>query len=383
MNHSKAAGLLEKYHRRETSAEENALLETWYLGEVERLLPVEEEIDYEGKEREMWLKIKPVKKATEKNVRLWPRIAIAAAVTAITLSVWLYTSNKQSMKKEEKDIAGKSDAAPGKNTATLTLANGKTIQLSDAKSGVIVSNELKYNDGTALERSNAQLAENMGEAERKINTLAISTPRGGTYQVVLPDGTKVWLNAASVLKFPASFSGTANRTVELTGEAYFEVFKNERQPFVVLADGQQVKVLGTHFNINAYKDESSIKTTLLEGSVQVNTVGSTDVQTKSVRLRPGQQSVLNTSLIKVNPVNTDEVVAWKDGQFIFNEESLSDIMRQLERWYNIKVDYSSLPDTRYDGAISRNVKLSKVLQMLELTGNLKLKIEKDMIKVYQ
>ena len=205
----------------------------------------------------------------------------------------------------------------------------------------------------------------------KVAFNTIQTPRGGQYQVVLPDGTKVWLNAASSLKYPEVFMGNT-RTVELSGEAYFEVSKNKAMPFHVKSKFQDVEVLGTHFNINSYMDEQTIKTTLLEGSVKVSNLKSLKI------LKPGQQSIAGiseNSLIKLaSEVDTDDETAWKNGLFQFNNSDLKIILNQLERWYDIKIDYASIPAKRYNGMISRKVKLSEVLKMLEKTGNIKFEV---------
>lgn len=377
MKYSKAEALLEKYRRGETNAEENALLECWYLSEAEGSPVFAEEIDYAQKEEEIWLKIQQDRKLSVKRNKLWPKVAvgIAAAVATVVFGIWIFNDKSGVTNQMEGEMAYEHDAEPGKNTALLTLANGKTIQLNEAKNGVVIdAAHLKYSDGTAV----VSELDNIGPQQ----TFTASTPRGGTYQVILPDGTKVWLNAASMLKFPTSFSGKDSRTVELAGEAYFEVSKDKAHPFVVVSKGQVVRVLGTHFNVNTYGDDGNIKTTLLEGSVNV-----ADMANRNLVLKPNQQAVLpfaeNNKAIVVKQVNAEDIVAWKNGQFLFNEQSLSSILRQLERWYDVDVDYSTVPDTRYDGAISRNVKLSKVLEMLEQTGNLKLKMEKNIIKVYQ
>jgi transmembrane sensor len=194
------------------------------------------------------------------------------------------------------------------------------------------------------------------------NTL--STPRGGQYQVVLSDGSKVWLNAASSLHFPTSFTGN-QRVVELTGEAYFEVTKNKKKPFFVKVGDMQVKVLGTHFNINAYSDESSIKTSLLEGSVKIAKGKVTGL------LNPGEQAVLDNQndKVEIKKVNMDEVMAWKNGIFQFDGADLTTIMRDISRWYNVEIVYDGEePMRRFEGKISRTAQLSDVLKILALSN---------------
>lgn len=363
--------LAEKYRKGTCTPEELASLESWY-NTIEGTGQVPES-NVTTSMAEVWgrLGLKPAP-----GVKYWPRIVAAASIAlVIAAGIYLFSLHKTG-KSDSEGIVTQNDALPGKNKATLTLADGKTIALSEARAGlVITASGLKYEDGSNI----LSTREGFSNAKNLVaRQLAVSTPRGGTYQVLLPDGTRVWLNAGSYLKFPSSFFGSANRRIELSGEGYFEVAKDKVHPFIVHSKNQDVKVLGTHFNISAYQDERELKTTLLEGAVQV----STSLKAKTVRLAPGQQAILNGETLNVKAINANEAVAWKNGNFLFNEESLSSIMKQLERWYNVKVDYSTVPDTRYYGAISRNVKLSKVLEMLEQTGNLKLRIEKNVIKVY-
>jgi len=193
----------------------------------------------------------------------------------------------------------------------------------------------------------------------------ISTPKGGIYQVNLPDGTKVWLNAASSIKFPTTFAQLSQRKVELEGEAYFEVAKNKKVPFVVSTSGQQVQVLGTHFNISSYSDEGELKTTLLEGSVKV-------VAANTIVLKPGQQSNLKrngSGGLKVSTANIAQVMAWKNGFFHFEKENLHEVMRQLSRWYDIEVIYEvDRHDDEFMGDIPRGIKLSEALKILSFEG---------------
>jgi transmembrane sensor len=252
------------------------------------------------------------------------------------------------------------DIAPGGNKAILTLANGSKLILNNAKNG-----DLSIQAGTRIVKQDSLISYNTTTAnssEVSYNTITI--PNGGQYQLILADGTKVWLNAASSLRFPTAFTGN-KRTVELTGEAYFEVAKNKDKPFNVKTATQTVQVLGTHFNINAYSNETNVKTTLLEGSVKVYSAN------VSVMISPGQQSVLESNgsfEIKRN-LDTDEIVAWKNGIFQFNEADIQTVMRQIARWYNIDVEFKGkLPDDLYRGKISRNVNVSQVLRILELSG---------------
>lgn len=252
---------------------------------------------------------------------------------------------------------------PGKNGALLTLADGKTMVIDSLGNGVIASQS-----GSEILLKNGQLvytANNISEAGKMVyNT--ITTPKGRQFQLTLCDGTKVWLNAASSLRYPTAFTGK-NRYVEVTGEAYFEVAKNPHLPFQVKIDNKaEVEVLGTHFNINAYENENCINTTLLEGSVRFYNGN------EKVILKPGQQAQVSmgvNSPVKVNDnVDMDKVMAWKNGFFDFDDATLEEVMRQLERWYDIDVVYEKgVPPFEFVGKMQKNLSLSEVLHGLEVS----------------
>jgi len=268
------------------------------------------------------------------------------------------------------------DLAPGGNRAVLTLGDGSTIVLDNAKNGI-----LAQQGNTRVLKLNGKLSYNPGNArndETVYNT--ISTPRGGQYQIELPDGSQVWLNAVSSIRFPAAFAGN-ERKVEITGEAYFEVAKNVAMPFkVVIAtpseNGAEIEVTGTSFNIMAYNDEAAVKTTLLEGSVKINQ------DSKAVPLKPGQQARLHDKSIKIiDHVDTEEAVAWKNGYFQFASASLQQVMRQIARWYDVDISYAGkVPERRFGGKISRDNNASEVLKVLELS-KVKFRIEDKRIIV--
>jgi transmembrane sensor len=277
----------------------------------------------------------------------------------------------------------KNDIAPGGNKAMLTLANGSTIVLDSAHDGTLAqqgSTKIIKLDGGALAYraaagSKGQTTEQTTE-QTGFNTIA--TPRGGQYRIILPDGSKVWLNAASSLRFPAAFTGN-ERTVELTGEAYFEIAKNAEKPFHVkvpsggtAGESMDVEVLGTSFNVMAYTNEEKIHTTLLEGKVKVKQGAMAE------NLSPGRQAIVdqNTSAIEVADANIEQAVAWKDGLFRFKETDIRELMRQVERWYDVDVVYrTDRGDQDFTGVVSRNKNVSTLLQMLELTGTVHFKIE--------
>ena len=267
---------------------------------------------------------------------------------------------------------------PGGNKAILTLSDGSEISLTDAENGALTKQSgikiTKTADGQLV--YDASASRSSSEAS---NT--ITTPRGGQYQVNLPDGTKVWLNAASSLKFPLTFTDQENRIVALSGEAYFEVAKNKHQPFKVITtvrpdqEGREqiIEVLGTHFNVNAYPDEESIVTTLLEGSIRLN---------NKLTLKPNQQSIFAYDHFHVVPADTEEAVAWKNGYFMFANEDLRSIMRKISRWYNLEIVYQGkTTDNTFIGTVSRFKEVSEVLNILELTKTVHFKIEGRKITV--
>lgn len=262
--------------------------------------------------------------------------------------------------------------APGGNKAVLTLQDGSTINLNDAENGTLAT----QGNTRVVKLANGQIAydEASGPADKVLyNTM--TTPRGGQYKLTLPDGTNVWLNSASSINYPTAFVGKERR-VSVTGEAYFEVFKDKSRPFYVVAGNQSIEVLGTHFNIMAYSDEESIKTTLLEGSVKISEHNNTSI------LKPGEQAVVaNKGGITVKPADIDEAMAWKNGYFRFSRVDIKHIMRQISRWYDVEVAYEGgIPDDEFVGKIGRSENISQILHLLELE-NVHFKIEGKKITV--
>ena len=311
-----------------------------------------------------------------KPIKLWPKIrtavGIAAAVAVIVFGVWFLNTERE-IGKQVQDAVVVNDIAPGKNGATITLANGKVIQLSDAKSGVVINDGLlTYNDQTAVFPGEAGNESYPAIADSGAQELTASTSRGQTYEFTLPDGSKVWLNADSKISFPSQFSGR-QRKILLSGEAYFEVAKNKSKPFIVETaaengmPGQKVTVLGTHFNINSYADEGETKTTLLEGSVDVN----------KVVLKPNQQAALNANnKITVKEVDPSQAMAWKNGDFSFVDQPIALVMKAIARWYDVQVVYEGpAPEIDVNASISRNRNISQVLKMMEKTKEVKFRIE--------
>lgn len=318
------------------------------------------------------LHTKPVMKV-QRSKRQWLYASAAAVLLLISAGTWFRVLQKD---KEDQLLYATANISPGRNMATLTLANGKKITLDSIAEGRFAEQNGISISKTANGNIVYQVKDrHTGSKSEEFNT--IQTPKGGTYQVNLPDGTKVWLNAASSLKFPVSFSGKERR-VELAGEGYFEVAKDKTKPFFVKTDSQETEVLGTHFNINAYGDNASQQTTLLEGSVKVSGIKNTSV--RPVVLKPGESSLLNSAGIAVEAANIEEDIAWKNGNFRFDNMPLCSILKQLNRWYNIDIDYTDVPELGFTGYISRNEQLYRVLHMLELTGNVKFKMENHILK---
>jgi ferric-dicitrate binding protein FerR (iron transport regulator) len=324
----------------------------------------------------------------------WIKWVAAAVVLLITGSTVYWFNTKNTVVKPVPVATTKTtipiDAEPGGNHATLTLANGTVIVLDQAKEG-----DLAHQSGSKVVKSNnGQLVYYPAAATNStsIEYNTISTPRAGQYHIILPDGTHVWLNAASSLRFPTAFSGKT-REVALSGEGYFEVAplrlrSGQKMPFIVQDGDMSVQVLGTHFNINAYEDEGIIKTTLLEGSVKIGSrqwaVGSgekaegrgqrAENKNYEVILKPGEQATVSQSsqasqTIPVQTVDVQQVIAWKDGFFEFNNMPLPAIMRQISRWYDVDVILDNkYPDKRFGGRISRKLNLANIISMLETYG---------------
>lgn len=292
------------------------------------------------------------------------RLAVAASIIGLLLLgtfFWFNRGEQGEVAKTEMRYNGhKNDVLPGGDKAILTLGDGSTIVLDNAQNGTLTqqgaTKVIKLDGKLAYDPAGA------GSTEVVYNT--ISTPRGGQYQIELPDGSQVWLNAASSLRFPTAFAGKERR-VEISGEAYFEVTKNKSMPFIVTVDGSEVQVLGTHFNIMAYKEEKAVKTTLLEGSVRFVSGNNASV------LKPGQQSQLTKEgQVKVmSGVDVDEVMAWKNGMFYFKDADIETVMRQLSRWYDVDIEYQGeIKPKKFGGEIQRDLNLSDVLEGLKETG---------------
>lgn len=361
IDNNDAKQLLEKYKAGQCTPGEKALLESWYIrwasGKDVHLSGEQLDIVLD----EIWNTL-PVHKEVRRMYAV--RWAAAASVLLLLSVGGYYLLHKQAVPLAQVQAG---DIAPGSNKAVLTLSNGQQIVLTGAQNGQLsvqgntvitkaADGEVVYNPGTAA------------NSEILYNTM--STPRGGQYHLTLSDGSNVWLNAASSIKYPVNFTGP-DRAVQVTGEVYLEVAQNAAKPFRVTSAGQTITVLGTRFNVNTYPDEPAVKTTLLEGSVRVQ------AGPENVVIKPGQQTVLSQNGLSIVPADVEDATAWKNGLFRFSDESLESIMRKVSRWYDVDIEYTDddvkgLPLT---GVITHFSNVSKVLRMLELTNQVHFQIQ--------
>lgn len=297
--------------------------------------------------------------------RIFWKIAAAAVVfiAIVAVSFWGIKQSPNHVAITDKKAERQTDRYPGTNKATLTLADGSVIVLDSISKGVLT----KQGKTTVIKMTNGQLAyrgDKFSDGSKEVLYNTIAVPRGGQYELILADGTRVWLNSESSLKFPASFVG-AERKVVLQGEGYFEVAKNKSMPFHVLSNNVTISVLGTHFNVMSYHDEDAVRATLMEGSIKV--LANTD----SALVKPGQQVVFtknNGGLVLKNDADMDEAIAWKNGYFQFNKIDAS-ALRQLSRWYDIDIVFEgALPENEFKGKIAKNIKLSSVIEALKISG---------------
>ena len=374
--------LIAKYVTHRASPEEKLHVENWYaqVQNENRILTEEERQQLKDTIFNATIQKIEMLEFVPPNVTplfsITPYLRWAAVILGISLIGYfsLKPKNKVSVANNE-TIFVKNYVSPGSNKAILILADGRNLILDNAENGRLAS----QGDAEIVKNNGRLVYNNKGMPGDEVLYNTVATPRGGQYQLQLPDGSKVWLNAASSLKFPTAFHGK-ERNVELTGEAYFEISKNASMPFHVKSAGQTIEVLGTHFDINAYNDETAVKTTLLEGSVKVIK------GTKTTTLKPGQQSSLlqnGSGTIEVSDdADVDEVTAWKNGMFQFNDADIRAVMRQISRWYDVDIEFQEpISSDHYKGKVPRNASITKVLKILELSGvNFKIEGKKIIVK---
>lgn len=313
---------------------------------------------------------------TQNVVRLWPRMAIAVAVVIVIFGTALFYNFFNITQEQPRQLVYKNDVLPGVSGATLTLSNGKTIRLSEVQNG-----ELAKDAGVMITKSvdGEVVYELNGDAGGPGKQNTLSTAKGETFKLRLPDGSYVWLNSASTLTYSSRLVVNGKRTVKLRGEGYFEIAKDKSHPFVVATDKQEVEVLGTHFNVNSYPDETTVSTTLIEGSVMV-----TSGKLKQL-IKPGEQALNNGSNITINEVNLGNVIDWKDGDFNLDELDFRVAMRKIARWYNVDIVYeASVPQhIKSGGWISRDRTLSAVLTHIQSSGQVQFKVEGRKVYVFK
>ena len=365
--------LIKKYRRGKASPEEIVFLEKYY-----QYFDKEEKVSESLTENEIKETGSNIFLDIQSSIRQAPviplyrrlsfRIAAASILLIVSFGTYYLYLNKNNQPPETNAAAVKQDIAPpALNRATITLANGQKVYLDSAANGTLAT----QGNAKIVKLADGQIAYSIdGNVTTEVQFNTLSTPYGSQYKLKLPDGTEVWLNAASSITYPTAFAGK-DRGVTITGEVYFEVTKDKTKPFHVKVNDMEVEVLGTHFNINSYADEADIKTTLLEGSVKVVNGQSAMVNRQSVILKPGEQAILaaNSPFTIDHSPDIDQVMAWKNGLFNFNKVSLQEVMRQIARWYDVDVVYQGeIKPKKFGGEIQRDLNLSEVLEGLKETG---------------
>lgn len=399
MDANQFSDLLKRYRLGTCTEEEKVWVEGWYSERRSKIYnPLTEEGEALAGERIYSNVMNRLAVETgDKVIPLWRKnkvwwVAAGTMLLMATAAYFLFNKKESVPETVRTPKPETKPVMPGGNKALLTLADGSVIVLDSAANGALSQQGktivLKKQDGELVYKTGS----NGNQEAVAWNT--ISTPRGGQYQVVLPDGTKVWLNAVSSLRFPAGFTGN-ERIVELTGEAYFEVASlttkgvSQKVPFIVKIGapsgiGGEVEVLGTHFNIKAYHDEEAVKTTLLEGKVKVSTFGQFDNQSASPNMKnhklqtinskllnPGQQAQIakNGQMIVDEDADVDEAVAWKNGRFQFTDADVETVMREISRWYDVTIEYAGkIPAEKFEGEIPRSSNITEVFKILELSN---------------
>jgi transmembrane sensor len=366
------AYLAERFQTDKITAEERKVFDSMvesgrHDGELETLIEFWLQQEHEASNTEVKQailhqlkeKIQPGKVLSVRH-RVYLRWSAAAAILILITSTLFYLNSGR--KKDSPAIANvAADLKPGHAGAILILSNGKRIVLDSAAEG-----QLANENGVVVVKGGNSVDYSSGADNGAVVYNTMQTPKGRSYALTLSDGSKVWLNAESTIRFPTTFTGK-ERVVEITGEAYFEVVHNSKQPFRVMTRKETINDLGTKFNVNAYDNEGAVKTTLLEGAVKI----------EDILLKPGEQYESG----KVSPVNTDKVIAWVNGQFSFERADIATIMRQVERWYGVRTEYQRRITEKFYADVPRNTNVSTLLKILEATGAVKFEIYADKIVV--
>lgn len=370
---SQADELLKKHVEQTLDDQEEALLESWYVHTAKKQADLSP-ADLDSRLNSVWRRL-PINQERRlqkrKSILKWA----AAACITLSLGAGLYKliPIKPQIAQGKPESLASNEVLPGGAKAVLTLGNGHKIILEKAKQGKLAELNGMRISKLANETLVYQGMEDDQQGVLDYNMLTV--PRSGQYQLILPDGSKVWLNSQSSLRYPSKFS-MGRRTVELTGEAYFEIAHDVKRPFIVKSKDQNITVLGTRFNVNAYSDEPATVTTLIDGSVELG------IASKTVLLKPGHKALQRNGNIIIQPASIQQAVAWKTGAFDFSHLDIKAIMRQIQRWYDIEVIFHGIPSTElYGGSIPRNVKLTQVIQILESSG-LSFRVSGKTVTVY-
>lgn len=367
MEKNRFLALIDKYLEGRASAAESRVLEEYYQRlEAGDMTALSEEEEQAIKQRIYQAIDREIQGPVIRRLFSWRRVAVAASIVlSIGIGAYfLFFNQSKQVPPDRESVAGQviKDIPPGHDAAVLQLADGTQILL-DSTTGNIT-----HNGGIQIINLKGLLtyssSKEKGNGEAVYNT--ITTARGNQYQLQLEDGTRIWLNSSTSLRYPVVFSA-AERVVELDGEGYFEVAHRPSQPFKVKTKKQVVEVLGTHFNINSYPDEEAIKTTLLEGSVRVQSVAA---DRQAVTIKPGQQSVFLSDELSVSKnIDIEKVMAWKNGWFEFDQADLGSIMRQVSRWYDVDIEFQGkLTNEKFGGRLSKQLPLSAVIEMMKANG---------------
>ena len=375
MTRKEAQALIQRYIDGTCTAEEKVWVERWCNEQFDQSDPVSSaDMDAIG---EIIAKRLPVHQKRRIN-RSW-LVAAAVAGLATSSGIAFYLNNETSVIHQQQVVH---DIAPGGDQAYLTLHTGEVIPLAELEHDTLLTQTGISVSKTANGELIYTVTEDSSEAANPLAYNSVSTPKGGQFQVQLPDGTKVWLNASSSITYPTSFSSAAERKITLHGEAYFEVARDPAKPFIVQSPKQDVEVLGTHFNVNAYEDEAKVTTTLLEGSVNVHVYD----ESKAFKLVPGQQSIVQPGeSTSIAAVDLSEAIGWKNGEFVFYDETIEMVMNDISRWYDVDVVYKDAVQQKVIwGSVSKFENISKVLKMIELTGvvHFDIQIDGDGRRVY-
>jgi len=373
----RTAYLIAGFLKQNLTEEEKDELDEWILASDENMILFEKMTDEKNvAQAAAWFRKMNVEQdlaetkrkiAIRKPQRLWQYIAAASVIIATAAGIYLY-QNSIRQKNQSEVAVQKQDIMPGSNKATLTLGDGKIIDLGK------VGDDTTINGRVKILRKDGQLIYEPAVADNEIVYNTLTVPRKGQYKLVLPDGSKVWLNSESSIRYPVSFS-TKERKVFVTGETFFEVAKDKTKPFRVVAGDVMVEALGTQFNVNAYTNEPFFSATLIEGSIRVSKGSEVKI------LKPSQQAQLTNAEFRIVDMDNDDAMAWKNNQFKFTNTSIEEIMRQIARWYDADIVYQDNVTLHLNATIGRDVPVSKLLNILEATNEVHFKIENKKIIV--